>query len=1829
MASGSAIVRAETKTEEWIRRFFRPKVLNTLRETSLKTDLEPLEIEYIREPGAESEIIALETIYPFHSILDIKTAIYLAKNRSPDFLPIYQALMIELDEGGRSFLQAEYDWMKPIKEGAERLLYLANPFSVDIPNPNPEFTTSSGQAKPLKLNIFTRMTFENRIVENYTAGLPRLKLYLFRDIYNSVRVGGAELSEMEWTRRIKPYFPQILRTKLEPNQEDIEFAQKMGKVFEFDGANLERIEAVLPSVETLDYKIKSVRNLRLLYAQPEEEESRDIPTSFYETEVNSVLPFLRMLPSQGSPITKVYLQGELRIPEIADPKLLLQWAQIRNPNPEYDFMFGKVVLNQSTTLPQKLYGTFQMFGDRTADISILPPKLMKKFDVDRDLYELGSSLGSFIEKTPYRTQTPNLGNTSVLCTFQQEIGRPAITKLFLKGRLAAFSQFFQQIPPLPGETAPIATLRYKAVSNFTSENKIYTFISQLYMRQQITEESALLELLMNEFRLTRFESKQYLDNWLLSEKDLEETAPDSNDFIPIYNRGTDISIYRASQNSYVVAVYGLQSVVDLHRIMTCLGMIFMMTDEQVEEIQPAPTAVAAAAQDEEDTEFLFMGEPEMEGEEKAAAAVVATSIQEEALRDEVSGGLEFLEGMEAFLEEEEDTANVSAAAAAAPSMGAAGVVQSIAEDSRDTAAEKHEVPGAAAARAAAVPAKPAPLTIEKGSLAKFFLKKLQDTDLGLFSFKRYTSDCQASDTRQPAVMNKEQFAHMQSVYLMGEPPVYFRVYPLKGTEQTFPPGSEVYTALRYGSNPAKSNFYVCCRYFCIRDYMVVTESDFVGEKDRFGRSKKKNTCPFCGGTKIENLKEVEEGQTVFERKLTPSKKRHTHIGFLKIIKHPEGYPLPCCFSEDEPIYYSSHPAYLKERELLAKTAAAMREEEEEVAAPAPITAGLAAVDYAITLSRFYRKYILGPEKFPLDVKDEKGPQIGLLQPGLDAYFQQDPKDIAMRSQIRMELKADAQGFLRLAAENRLRYREEAFFSALAPYLHRNSADGVRERIREVLTPKLFVALNYGNLCLEFYDPSDPAPTDDELQEWSLRELEISLNLERNKYQLLRIYKSFQRFRRFLYDRKALKEYRQFAQLLTEGILAGPESNGLVLIVIDLDTDGNVSVRCPPYGYNVDQYDTCDIAFISHHPNNIWEPLFYFKNTPPGRPDTGNLYQLEFQRGERDFWPEIVKKRTQEFMMKCAAPGRAPFTSQSGIQPLALLPLSQVYKGIGETNAYGIIRDAYNHVVGLTYRTKPSEKRSGRPVVVPVVDDGFIITEKKIHLGWDDFEPATGEDVIWFYNQLVLTTFPNYPGYKPLRRCLSEERGGFIAIQLANGVYVPIKLTTKVEGEMAKLEETSIEEFEWEKNMEIYFGKRNEKPEVQQKIKAFLEGTERDLLEIYAHLRVSFANWFSISASPELRKEVEKILSDTDIPLFERRKRLEILIGEEILSWMDDTPRDDKNIQTLLRVDCRVRTEGDCKGRCIWKPEGESCKLHTPETLESGERLLNVKRLFLFRLLDELLRFPEKSVELRTDSVSKLSDMTQPILLGRQYILPEKSLAWYDLLRLKWVQTLEESPEFFEEFSRPPPAGPLKRETRRVGDEGESKDIEINLPDFLIRYLGAEDPTLADLYLYSQYKPESPLTPYLTSIGIFLDDIGAPEGTGGLTQEQVVAVANRTNRVVIQLDFRPPASGDNAIALLEPQILVGIPAKAKGTENTLVLVLTSEGTAMFSTTSQSAQSVPVFKLPQKLQAILEQKRREVRHAVAQPRPANAAKGTRRKITIRREGGSRRLTRRQNR
>jgi hypothetical protein len=77
-------------------------------------------------------------------------------------------------------------------------------------------------------------------------------------------------------------------------------------------------------------------------------------------------------------------------------------------------------------------------------------------------------------------------------------------------------------------------------------------------------------------------------------------------------------------------------------------------------------------------------------------------------------------------------------------------------------------------------------------------------------------------------------------------------------------------------------------------------------------------------------------------------------------------------------------------------------------------------------------------------------------------------------------------------------------------------------------------------------------------------------------------------------------------------------------------------------------------------------------------------------------------------------------------------------------------------------------------------------------------------------------------------------------------------------------------------------------------------------------------------------------------------------------------------------------------------------------------------LFIKRVIDELIRFPMRRKQLMTrGQISKVTKIMEPIRQGDEYIIPEGTPTWTNLLRFEWTKQALETPLYYEEMSRKP------------------------------------------------------------------------------------------------------------------------------------------------------------------------------------------------------------------
>lgn len=1787
--------------------FFTPKYLGDFR-----SGLQQVKVLSFTRPDAEPQEIILKP-YPFMTLYDIKVLLYQKLRKEIAAHPAFQCLLLPLaqiantgneenltfdvnvNRIAKEYMTFEYSWTKPEVPAAFTLI---DPFSrASDTNADPQFVSDTDK-RNLSYVTRTRMTLEDFMRDIDEKGTLTLHLYLYKDVVGGLR-SELRTSEREWFGRLSPYFPE-----LDTNQSPTTLPEKQTNRIRIFDAYVRGFETQMNAIDTLlsegttpllNMVVAGVKSLRLLWV---DKRGTKIPleTLFYKLDVTHERPFLRILPAGTTAVTKLKMDGTFKIPDISDPRLLRIWKEERNPKPDTDYLFSKLIIRRPIGTQPALYGTLRLFDNNSADFVIIPPRQLRLLDPRSDLSALGGLLTEGLKGTPYSNQVPEIGEASIICAIRLALTTKLMNSETLRKRLRSFSCLFQEIPPLPGDK-PLLMLRYRAVSNFASEDRMYTFLTLLISRTIAKGEAAMPELVValeKEFQLTKEEAQNKVAYWLRNRGDIELALPETKDYIITYNPGIDIAIF-AQQSYYTIHMYRVDSKEVFQRIITAISLMLSGKDRDFEVGEEEATAMTTVAN-------------------AVTVRTPGADLPQSRVAEELLAGPENVGGTGALVENGLNNANAGDDLFQRLMMGAP-VAQGDDEDgigdfevinlgnAQNENAQGHaeavnvparveenaRVANAAVARALVAPAprereerkepEPEPNAEEeevgtgkkKKSYQGWVKSQLQIADQRLFQYdtdvagrkiKKYVTMCQATESRQPFVLNQEQFDVMRETY-SADAEVIFVVYPLEQGEALPQVGDEVYTLLKYGTNPLKQNYYLCCQFFCTKDYIMVREKDFYSTTDRQGRpkpgesspGKKDNgSCPFCHRLEIKVLKSPAANEAVIQRRSKKGdEKRHLYVGFLQgETQHPEEFYMPCCFTEDSPLYISD-PRFDKVR---PEEEEAKEEEEVRTAVGVPTTS------YQITMYRAHKKYIVGPEKEFLKISEIDGPQIGLLPPVLDKYFGQDPKDFVSREANKMELLPNAKCFLRVGVENRGSQRYDSFFSALAPYLdYRNNAEQVKARIREVITPRIFTFLNYGNLVLEFYDPGDPAPSDGDLRTWVNRELQIDLSAS-NKDAALRIWKSYHHFLGFL-DSPRVKEYRQFAQMLAlPGLVA---TRGLILIVLELNEKNELSVRCPPFGYNIEQYSSSDIGFILHRSSGIWEPLFYSLNkaeTP--RFKASHQPEITFQRSLEAGWPTIVKQRVIEFSKQCYSIGRGIYTSSRSIDPMALIPVSRAIEAM-PTTPVGVVRDTYNHIVALTFRAVP-----GKPglVALPVIDDEYMPITRTIHLDWDDYTPAPMDLVVKFYKQNFQNFFALYPKYRIKRRIKSNATGKYVAVQLQNRLFIPAG-PPKNEADIADLALGMVDEMEWSMNRDIYFGKEDTEED------SIFQAKETDMHEIFEHLRLTFSNWFtSKSTSPEFRTTIKKIIDNRKLPLFERRKRLEVLLGPTILSWMDTSKPQGEQEGSLLRVDCRLQTEAPCPARCVWRQDAGSnvgaCLLHSPKNIRLGGRLVNGPKMLMMRLLEELLRFPERKTQLLTGTVPHLVTLKEAVRIGEQYVLPETSLAWQDLLRIDWMASAKEKKKYFEEMSRNGAMEEVREEAKEEEKEEEEVTLAQALPEKLKELFGADDPKLNKLSLLVANVPdtEPPLNPYLAPLGTSAGQLGMEEMSTYLDANAVKRLTLTARRPILYIDT----------IVDPPEVLAyGVLRKQK-TPIPYILVSTEEGPRVLSSSKSYYKDVKPEEMP---------------------------------------------------
>ena len=1687
------------------------ELLYPSRLSSFREDFPPVECK-IWKGGKEYDDLTLTSLYPFDTIDTLKRMICHHYKGDLSFFPRFLFVGISPDDPPTELLPIDYLWYPPGSKDPQSAYRLPNPVH-NLTSPDERFVTSTGEFAAPNMELRGRSTVEQVFLRD--GRMPVFHVFRLSTMMREYK-GVQPISLPNWNKCFAPYFPDVPASgPHRADKKDEEFASNLHSFLSRRESTLDQLNQYLE--DGLDHSkvtVSGVRQIRLTWKRPVAGFD-GCASLFYELPVTEKRPYLRFLPAEGTPIIKLHVRGVLPIPTLEDPRVLEGWEEETSPTPGIDFCCMKYVHRHAISGMPPIYGTIHLYNDGTMNLMLQPPKDVRKLYPKVDLRGLDEVSQSVFEGLPQPFDAFQLKEISVIFSVKIEMRADRFTKTRLQKRLPYFQTLFTEITPLP-ENPTLLSLRYKAVSQYASEDKMFQFITQLAEKvsmQGDAPKEGWLESIQDEFEISQDEAKSVFGNWLKNRSTFTVQLPEEGEFVDSFHPGVDLHMY-ADHPLYYIHIHRVDSMLTYRRIHTLLSLLFMEDDS-------------------------YFGQAPSE----------RLSILEEVMEEDSRGKEERVErnSVVSNVGDPFEDSPTAAMESAKPAISAA------VNDFDDPFAEEE-----AAAKEAARPSRPAisrpaisrpaisrpPIASQVMSAAvgerqklvdpnKWFINKLKKMDPNLFAYttdesdeNAYSRKCAGNIDRQPSILTQDQYDRMREIY--EDDPIFWIVYPIKGKEEEpIQPldKEETIRIMRYGSSGDSLHYYFCPEYYCLSCEIMVRPVDFKSDVDREDNQKPPDSCPFCYGGLIEDRKHVIRGNTVIKRKEIKAAKKskgskfHEHIAFMTKTTHPQKLSLPCCFISQETLRIGDKAGHFNHiRDALLEDV--MEEEEEEL----PTQMDTPLTPYRILFENLHREYILDYTNHHLDVR-----KFAMAPPAFDAFFRQNSsKKILERLGVPLKLRPNAVGFLRIGTEHT---PYESLLGVLVPILHCNTIEEVKNLIKRVMVPRIFLNAHFGNLVLEFYQPADGSampPTQLELQGWAQKELGITLKSS-NLYPLILVYNAYKRFERFIDDPTKRKDLRHLQPLLSEpGLFT---VNGIQLIIMENHGDLEpVTIKCPIFGVSPDRHRSNDFVFLSRTMKTIGSskltyPLYELYIHTMNRPAMGGTPPVhstkpEWNYGFYEEWPEIVQKRVEEYMTQCQSRYRSLYTSQRGVDSLAMIPLSKAVESVSY-RPDGIIKDQYNHIVGITFKSKAG---SSSPLVcLPVVDDGVIsissaFSIKQIYLDWEDIKAAPIEDVIQYYRTKLEPAFALYPGYRIKAAIRHEIEERIVAVQLENGIMIPAA-PPREEAAFAALNVpiVQIQQLEWDINKRIDGVPTNPAMNdwdamLDQTIDRTRCGSDSELVrmssygkfeEEYQQFRWMVSNW--IASSAEVRSSIETILFHPDLPDYERRKRLSIILSTTLLSWFYSDPEEwERGPTTFLRKDCRIQGEDTCTGSCYWKAEEGKCLLHVDATTQLGEREVSTPELFTKRVMDELARFPARRKQLlEKGGISKATSIIAPIRMGDQYIIPESSPSWSELLRMEWLIQPSEEPQYYEEMSR---------------EEDEIK-VEQALPNPLQALLG--DSTLR--LIESSESSQNPLMGLTGLLGIPLEQFKLKEDARTVTIENLTEYVRSASKPVglINPSANPP------------------------------------------------------------------------------------------------------------
>lgn len=577
-----------------------------------------------------------------------------------------------------------------------------------------------------------------------------------------------------------------------------------------------------------------------------------------------------------------------------------------------------------------------------------------------------------------------------------------------------------------------------------------------------------------------------------------------------------------------------------------------------------------------------------------------------------------------------------------------------------------------------------------------FFNKMYNLDPKLFlkqktgQFNAYSRMCPWNVKRQPVILTQEELDKIDKEY----------------------PGS-YNKKIKYGSSPDKQYYYICPRYWCLKDNISLTE-----EQVKAGA---------CGGVDAiipKNAKKVPPGKYIFEF-YADAEHKHTdgsyiehYPGFLAADKHPDGLCVPCCFKTWD------SEMQKKRREECAKPSG----DDTELDLKYPEVQTKADDELRDT-------YIMGVDKFPLPNN-----RWAMLPVEIQTFLNID-NNYCFDDIETHKLKYNTKCILRQGIELS---QNKSFIGAIAnvysTFLESGrimTIENMSKHIASSITLDHFIESQNGSLVSMFFNDKTFKNID---------ELEINKHKDTNVYKLT----DFNNLSQVIYLKRAISAFNKFKMYIKNqrshvdheilwDIVSMPNPNlfinGLNLVILNIPEDditNNVEILCPTNAYSSMFYNPRKFTFILIKKNEFYEPIYTYEQTEQ---------VIKIDKLFTEFSPKLLPALKEfidtikEFINECRAKQNAEYSKIFEKSNT----VNDIVRIVGKEKGT-IINYILNYskkIVGIAVDFERN-KKSHKNIYIPCLPTSLKLSnlkddDKKMLISYDEFKPQTLEQT---YNGLV-------------------------------------------------------------------------------------------------------------------------------------------------------------------------------------------------------------------------------------------------------------------------------------------------------------------------------------------------------------------------------------------------------------------------------------------------------------------------------------------------------------